>query len=460
MSTVADAVRAAIPDSPVAMFPYREAVLSVPESINVFMGGGRGGAKTRTALVLALRHCEQHGEGASVLYIRHSYKAGSESEEDFLGIVSDAYEGVRYNKAEHVFHLPGGARVEFGQLDDSTSYRKFQGRSYTLLICDELGDARDMRWVNLLKSNLRSPAGVPVRCVFVANPGGTQHVYLRENFVSRAPAWDPYRLEGETWVNAPSTFRDNPFLPAGYVDKLRAAAAGDEHLFRAWAEGSWDVLRGAFFGDVLDQRVHMLPAAWPWPVDGRWKAFISLDWGSSAPACCFICLRAPGDVGPFAKDSLILLDEISTAMPDNPNEGLRWPPSKLGEVILERCRHWRVHPAGVGDDAAGLQPGNSLFALLGEMGISLQRPRKERVQGWSKLRQLMHNTRERNGQPGFYASARCGYFWRTVPSLPRDEHRPEDVDTAAPDHAADAARYAALHLGQYVRISSVWTGTY
>ncbi len=45
---------------------------------------------------------------------------------------------------------------------------------------------------------------------------------------------------------------------------------------------------------------------------------------------------------------------------------------------------------------------------------------------------------------GFYVSTRCRYWWETVPSLPRDPRRPEDVDTRAPDHAADAGRYAVV----------------
>ena len=65
----------------------------------------------------------------------------------------------------------------------------------------------------------------------------------------------------------------------------------------------------------------------------------------------------------------------------------------------------------------------------------------DRVSGWAKMRAMLDNA----GKPdvaGLYVSARCEYFWATVPTLPRDSRRIEDVDSSAPDHAADAIRYA------------------
>ena len=44
--------------------------------------------------------------------------------------------------------------------------------------------------------------------------------------------------------------------------------------------------------------------------------------------------------------------------------------------------------------------------------------------------------------PALYVSRLCRYWLLTVPSLPRDARRVEDVDSTAIDHAADACRYA------------------
>jgi len=43
--------------------------------------------------------------------------------------------------------------------------------------------------------------------------------------------------------------------------------------------------------------------------------------------------------------------------------------------------------------------------------------------------------------PGIWISECCRLVMETLPLLPRDDMRPEDVDTSANDHAADALRY-------------------
>jgi hypothetical protein len=43
--------------------------------------------------------------------------------------------------------------------------------------------------------------------------------------------------------------------------------------------------------------------------------------------------------------------------------------------------------------------------------------------------------------PGLFVMDHCEQFLRTVPSLPRSEKDPDDVDTDAEDHIGDEARY-------------------
>ena len=43
-----------------------------------------------------------------------------------------------------------------------------------------------------------------------------------------------------------------------------------------------------------------------------------------------------------------------------------------------------------------------------------------------------------------YTFSTCRDFIRTVPALQHDPDRPEDLDTAGEDHAADEARYACM----------------
>jgi hypothetical protein len=52
--------------------------------------------------------------------------------------------------------------------------------------------------------------------------------------------------------------------------------------------------------------------------------------------------------------------------------------------------------------------------------------------------------------PGLYVARSCRYWWATVPALTRDPRNPEDVDTTAPDHGADACRYGLSNDPQII----------
>lgn len=424
---------------------YQSRMLAVPERWSIVACGGRGGGKTMGVLFLVLRHVETYKENARVLVVRRTYKSLQLIEEELQRLLYSVYgqRSVSYNRAEKVFRLSNGATIELGQLDGQADYHKYHGREITMLVVDEWGEWSDNRLVAMLKSGLRSAHGVPLRTVYTANPGGPLHSFIHREHVARAPAWHPYERDGEWFVNAPSVYLDNPHLDhEDYVRRLRSATS-DEALFKAWAQGDWNIARGAFFADCIDQAVHQLPVAWPYPVTSHWSPFIAMDWGSSAPSVVYVCLTAPGDVGPWPKDTLLLIDEIATVRDGTLNEGLDWPPSKLADAIHERCDHWNVYPNGCGDDARGLD--DSLLGRLKQYGIHLNRPVKGRVAGWAAMRDRLVATRDKTGEPGLLVSARCQYWWQTVPFVERDPKRPEDIITTGPDHAADACRYACMH---------------
>ena len=433
-----------ITDDIVTPTPYQDIVMHVPEQFNLLLAGGRGGGKSYGALLLMLRHVEQYGSHARPLLIRETHKALLEAEEQFDTLLGLAYQGgVRHNRGDHVFRLPNGAVIEFGQLDDPTSYKKYQGRSFTLLIVEEFGAMKDASRVALLRSNLRAPESVPLRTILTANPGGALHTFIHTNYIARSMAWHPFKLDSEQWVMCPSTYIDNPHIDhADYERKLRAACGSDEALLKAWLTGDWNIAKGAFFGDLLSPDVHMLDDLWNHKPRG-WRSFIAGDWGFSAPSVVYFCVQPREHIGHVAAHSLVLLDEVSTAHANDFNKGMGWPPGKLAEAIHEKCKALNVSREGVFDDYRGLD--DTLISEFRRLGVFVQRPQKQRIGGWGRMRELLHNAKEQNGRPGLYIAKRCRYFWATVPFLPRDELRPEDVDTNAPDHAADAARYAVLH---------------
>src|SRR5882672_8136088 len=172
--------------------PVQEKVLLVPETFDLFLGGGRGGAKSYALALLALRHVEQYSAKARVLYLRRSHKGTA----DFVSLCFDLFgpiygTALRFNAQEGLFRFPNGATVEINQLESASDYQKFQGRSFTLLLIDEAGQFPTPELLDRLRSNLRGPKTLPLRVVIAANPGDVGHQWIAARYVFKATPWTP-----------------------------------------------------------------------------------------------------------------------------------------------------------------------------------------------------------------------------------------------------------------------------
>ena len=306
---------------------------------------------------------------------------------------------------------------------------------------------------------------MPIREVKAANPGDVGHHWIASRYVfSGAAPWEPFfePKSGRYWVYAPSTYRDNPFIDqAEYEAQLAASCPYDPELLRAWLDGDWSVMRGAFFGPVLSEERNAVD---PWPelpfvsrtvgttIKNGWDFFLAHDYGSAAPSVTYLCAESPGAEGPdgfyYPKDSLILIDELATSVPGQPSQGLGWTIPKLADAILEMNQMWGLKSArGVADDACFSQHGHAAGSIANEFRrfkVYFSEARKGgRQAGWEIMRRLLADAGKPD-VPGLYISRRCSYFWETVPSLGRDPRKQEDLDTRQPDHAADAVRYGCM----------------
>ncbi len=427
-------------------------MLAVPEAFDVFLGGGRGGGKSYGIAYLALRHAEQYGQKARILYLRKTYKGLADFELVTRELFGEIYgASASYNATEHVWRLPNGAYAELGQLESYADYQKYQGRSFTLIIVDEAQQYSSPSLLDMIRSNLRGPATVPVRFIVAANPGGVGHQWLAQRYVFKSAPWVPF-LEAKSkrnFVYCPSTFAGNNLIDREqYKDQLQASCPDDPELLRAWVDGDWTVARGAYFSSCLEESRN---AVEPWEsVPEGWGTYLAHDFGSAAPSVTFLCAKSPGgEVAGrwYARDSIVLVDEFATAMPSDWSKGLGWTAQQTAEGIVDFAKRWNVRPSGVADDAIFANVGSSAGSIAEEMGragVHFERARKaDRITGWQTMRRMLSNAGMVD-VPGLYVSRRCEGFWATVPYLARDIKRVEDVDTTGPDHWADACRYGLL----------------
>jgi phage terminase large subunit-like protein len=123
--------------------PWQADVLAVPEDVSLLLAGGRGSGKTTASMMDALRHCEKYKDRARVLLVRETLKSLTEVEDELQASLAAAYpRGLKINRQEHVFRLPNGATIECAPLEGVADYSKLQGRSFSLIIADEVGNFR------------------------------------------------------------------------------------------------------------------------------------------------------------------------------------------------------------------------------------------------------------------------------------------------------------------------------
>ncbi len=440
---------------------FQTRLLSVPEELDAFCGGGRSGGKSFSLALLALRHCEQYGDRGRVLYLRKTY-AGLN---DFILTTRDLFGTIygtaaRFNGSEHIWRLPNGGYIELGQLETAGDYSKYQGRSFTLLLIDEAGQYATPDLLDIMRSNLRGAKEIPIRMVIAANPGGPGHHWIAKRYVFKAGPWKPFHEDKSkrNWIYAPSTYDGNQFIDREqYKRQLESACPSDPELLRAWLYGDWSVSRGAYFASVIDEgrnAVEHWPAIPKTPYGETWETYLAHDFGSSAPSATYVFCKSPGGeaFGKFyPRDSLILIDELATAKTDRPNEGLGWTVPILAEEIIVMCKRWGIKAIGVADDAIFAKSGHGAGSISDEFtraGVRFTPAKKaDRISGWQLMRRLLADAGKPD-VPGLYISRACSYFWETVPYLGRDPKRVEDVDSSGPDHAADAVRYGCLRVKQ------------
>lgn len=443
---------------------FQEKVLAIPEEFDVFLGGGRGGGKSYSLALLAMRHVAMYGEQARILYLRRTYKGLADFELITRELFGTVYgNAARYNAGEHVWRFPNNGYMELGQLESQADYTKYQGRSFTLLIIDEAGQYPLPDLLDIMRSNLRGPKDMPVRVVVAANPGGPGHHWLAKRYVFQEKPWKPFHetKSKRQWIYAPSTFAGNKFIDtAQYRGQLESACPDDPELLRAWVDGDWAVNRGAYFASVLDENRN---ATDPWPdIPDDWGVYLTHDFGSSAPSVTYICAISPGGNGPdgqfYPRNSVVLVDELATNRRENLNLGLGWTVPTLAEEIVNLCNEWGVKPRGVADDSIFAKTGSAYGSIAEEFrkdGVYFEPAKKaDRITGWNIMRRLLADAGKPD-RPGLYVARHCRYFWETVPYLARDQKRVEDMETTGPDHSADAVRYGCLRRGPIAQVGKI-----
>jgi hypothetical protein len=427
--------------------PRQEAFITCPAD-DVGFGGARGGGKSDGVVGDFIDHEEIYGQHAIGMAFRRERTQLIELIERAKQILVPL--GYRWHEQDKYFRGPKGGRLRFTYLESDSDADAYQGHSYTRLYPEEMGTFPSEAPINKLQATLRSGNGVPCQMKGTCNPGGPGHQWVKARYrldthprgfeIFEFEFVNPFtkRKVTKTRTFIPSKVTDNRFLGDDYVANL--FQVGSENLVRAWLEGDWSVIEGAFF-DCWSNEKHVLV---PFAIPPDWLRFRSVDWGSAAPFSVG-WWAVVGDDGELPRGALIRYREWYGAQ--SPNVGLKLTAEEVARGILDRTPEGEKITYTVADPSMWKQDGGpSLAERFAVAGLSAMRmadntrvARLGAIGGWDLMR---HRLKGIDGVPMLYVFSTCRDFIRTVPALQHDPDRPEDVDTDSEDHVSDETRYA------------------
>ena len=396
---------------------------------------------------------------------------------------------------------PSGEELLFRHMDQESDYDNYHGHEYPYIGWNELTKYPTsacydvMMSVNRtsflpedhtpkdLRGKYRTPDGkplppIPLTVFSTTNPFGAGHNWVKRKFIDAAPPGKVVRRTTEvfnpqtqvredimtTQIRLFGSYKENIYLDPQYIATLENIT--DVNRRKAWLDGDWDVISGGAFDDVWQTDVHILQR---FKIPMNWRTFRTFDWGSTHPFSTGFWAISNGelvDVGggilrTFPRGTLIRFSEVYGADTHNGeryghNKGKKWSARKVAKEIAEHqsmllSQDWigtKPEPGPADGQIYGVneKESGSIADRMAAEGVKWfpadKRP-GSRINGLQLTRDMMEASVTGEGA-GFYVMNNCEAFIETVPSLPRDEKKPDDIDTQAEDHVWDEVRYAVL----------------
>ncbi len=421
----------------------------------VFYGGARGGGKTESSIGDWLQHASLYGEAAIGIFFRRKLVQLAEVVARTKQLFPKL--GAKYNEQQKTWTMPNGARLKFAYLERDSDAEEYQGHNYTRVYVEEVTNFPSPDPINKLRATLRSGSGVPCGMRLTGNPGGAGHNWVKRRYIDPNPRGftlitDDTEIEIDgvkqvvklDRVFIPSKLSDNMLLIRNdptYILRLRQS--GSAALVKAWLEGNWDIIDGAFF-DEWDENTHVLSAHNTLPIiKADWLRFRAFDWGSYRPFCVGWYAVVPETTIfkdlLFPKGAMIKYREWYGSQ--GPNKGLKMTADLVAQGVVQREVGERIR-YGVADPAIYIRDGGpSIGETMALHRCNWRRADNKRHAGAEMLRQRLVGV---DGRPMLYFLDCCEDSIRTIPTLQHDDKDVEDVDTEAEDHAYDETRYAVM----------------
>lgn len=387
---------------------------------------------------------------------------------------------------------PTGEELLFRHMEKESDYDNYHGHEYPFIAWNELTKWPTSACYDKMMSCNRSSfvpgdhspdpdaplPEIPLTVYSTTNPHGVGHNWVKRRFIDVANpgqvlrktvrVFNPRSRREEdftkTQVRLFGSYRENKYLPPEYIADLMGIS--DPALRAAWLEGDWEITAGGALDDLWRRNIHVKPR---FVVPKNWRITRTLDWGSTHPFSVGFWAVANGEEVKLedgttwspARGSMIRIDEIYGSKEINGerfghNQGQRLGARKVAKRVKEKEEELKAlgyiqttpEPGPADNQISNVNEEEtaSIASLMAKEGVewtTSDKSKGSRKMGLELLRNCLEAAKTGEG-PGLFVTRNCKAFIETVPSLPRDEDDPDDIDTDAEDHVYDEARYMAL----------------
>lgn len=345
--------------------------------------------------------------------------------------------GARYDKVKHDLLFPNGSLLMFRYAKNKQDASTRQGGQYQLLLFDER-TLTPPDVIDFLQSRLRSGrADIPVLGVRSStNPGGVGHGAVKKKYITATDHGQNVITDerGRQVRFIPAKIADNPHLNSEYVHDLDALPDAMRSAFR---DGSWDSFSGQVFVE-WNRDKHLVPR---YELPAEWPRFAGMDYGWTAPS---VVIWAAKD-----RDGRLWVEnELTMYQTPEKDQARRILAAENGRAVQLRA----ADPAMWGRTGSALPPATQMAVE----GVALVSGDNDRLGGKMRMHTYLADAPAcaHHRQLGWdmcpmlhVLDGAAPELVRTLPNLPYDPRKIEDVDTDAEDHWYDALRYLIMGVG-------------
>jgi hypothetical protein len=288
-------------------------------------------------------------------------------------------------------------------------------------------------WIDyLMTRNRTSNDKWPVMFIAGTNPGGIGHGWVKKRFI------DPVAPEVINRVTLPDgSYKTRVFIPAKLDDhpnerfkkdyNKQLQSINDPQLRKALRDGDWNTFAGQVFTE-FNYNIHVID---PIEIPTHWQKWRAMDHGNN------------NSVGWFTQDPMseriYMYREYRESEYKKISEKARnIKQFQAGESVSYGLADPSIWASGQGDHATG----KSINDLYAEEGVSWMPANNDRKAGLNTVHEYLGLAKD--GLPKLQFFSTCVSIIKTLPSLPYDKFKVDDVDTHADDHDYDMLRYGLM----------------